>query len=245
MGWRLRALSAGGAAAAWAVGSAVLIGTGWRGGVVLAVFFFTSSGVSRILPAAGDIGDAKGDRRDAWQVLANGSMAAAAALLGRQEPALGLWLISVSLAAAAADTWATAAGTWSGRTPRDLWTGRHVRPGTSGGVTLPGSIGALGGALLVATTYALIAPAPARAGLPAVTLLGVLGLLGMAADSLLGSIVQGKFRCPACERPSERTIHQCGTPTILEKGWRWFSNDLVNFCAIGIAASIGWAVWRW
>jgi uncharacterized membrane protein len=152
LGWRLRALSAGGAAAAWLVGSAILIGTGWRGGVVLAVFFFTGSGISRAFPAAGDVGDAKGDRRDAWQVLANGSIAAAAALLG---------------------------------------------------------------------------------------------LLGMAADSLLGAVVQGKFRCPACRRPSERTIHQCGTPTIVERGWRWFSNDLVNFFAIGIAASVGWAVWLW
>ena len=226
--------------AAWLVGSAILIGTGWRGGVVLAVFFFTSSGISRAFPAAGDVGDAKGDRRDAWQVLANGSIAAAAALLGLREPSLGLWLLSVSLAAAAADTWATALGTWSGRTPRDLWTGRHVPPGTSGGVTLPGSAGAMGGAAIVATTYALVSTAPAL--LPAVALLG---LLGMAADSLLGAVVQGKFRCPACRRPSERTIHQCGTPTIVERGWRWFSNDLVNFFAIGIAASVGWAVWLW
>jgi uncharacterized protein (TIGR00297 family) len=218
----------------------VLIGTGWRGGVVLAVFFCASSGVSRILPASGEAGDAKGDRRDAWQVLANGSIAAAAALLGLREPGLGLWLLSVSLAAAAADTWATAVGTWSGRTPRDLWTGRVVPPGTSGGVTLPGSFGAMGGGTVVATTYALVADAPAL--LPALALLGV---LGMAADSLLGAVVQGRFRCPACQRPSERTVHQCGTPTILEKGWRWFSNDLVNFCAIGFAASVGWAVWLW
>ena len=206
----------------------------------MAVFFFSSSGVSRILPPAGDLGDAKGDRRDAWQVLANGSIAAAAALVGLREPGLGLWLLSVSLAAAAADTWATAVGTWSGRTPRDLWTGRRVPPGTSGGVTLPGSIGAMGGGAIVATTYTLITDAPAL-----FPTLALLGLVGMAADSLLGAVVQGKFRCPACQRPSERTIHRCGTSTILEKGLRWFSNDLVNFCSIGIAASLGWAVWLW
>ncbi len=193
-----------------------------------------------MLQAPGDIGDAKGDRRDAWQVLANGSFAAAAAALGIRSPELGLWLLTVSLVAAAADTWATAIGTWSGRTPRHLVTGRPVPLGTSGGVTVPGSAGAIAGAGIVALTYALVGSAPGL--FPALILLG---LLGMLADSLLGATVQGRFQCPTCRQPSERMVHRCGTPTRLEKGWRWFSNDLVNFCAIGLAVFAGWVVWSW
>lgn len=240
LGWRLRALTGGGAWAAWAVGTAILVSTGWQGGVVLAVFFVASTAVSRILPPTTDTQDAKGDRRDAWQVLANGSVAGGGALFALQEPALGMWLLTVSLAASASDTWATAVGTWSGTTPRDLRTGRPVPPGTSGGVTIPGSVGAIGGAVIVATSGALVAASHRL--LLAATLLG---LLGMAVDSLLGGAAQGSFYCPECERPTERFVHRCGAPTILRKGWRWFSNDLVNFCAIAVAALAGWAVWHW
>jgi uncharacterized protein (TIGR00297 family) len=240
LGWHLRALTGGGAWAAWAVGTTILVSTGWQGGAVLAVFFVASTGVSRVLPPKSDTHDAKGDRRDAWQVLANGSVAGGGALFGLVEPALGMWLLTVSLAASASDTWATAVGTWSGKTPRDVWSGRPVPPGTSGGVTLPGTVGAIGGAVIVATSGALVAESPRL-------LVGaaLLGLLGMAVDSLLGGAAQGRFYCPECERPTERSIHRCGAPTILRKGWRWFSNDLVNFCAIAVTALAGWAVWQW
>jgi uncharacterized protein (TIGR00297 family) len=240
LGWQLRALTGGGAWAAWAVGTTILISTGWQGAVVLAVFFIASTSVSRVLPPKTDTVDAKGDRRDAWQVLANGSVAGGVALFGLEEPALGMWLLTVSLAASASDTWATAVGTWSGKTPRDLWTGRPVPPGTSGGVTIPGSVGAIGGGVIVATSGAMVAQSH-RLLLVAT----LLGLLGMAVDSVLGGAAQGKFHCPECERPTERGIHHCGAPTILRKGWRWFSNDLVNFCAIAVAALAGWVVWHW
>ncbi|NNG16505.1 MAG: DUF92 domain-containing protein [Gemmatimonadales bacterium] len=240
LGWRMRALTGAGAWAAWAVGTTILISTGWQGGGVLAVFFVASTAVSRVLPPKVNAQDAKGDRRDAWQVLANGSVAAGGALFGLAEPALGMWLLTVSLAASASDTWATAVGTWSGKTPRDLRTGLSVAPGTSGGVTVPGTIGAIGGATVVATSGAVVAESLGL--LLAGTLLG---LLGMAVDSLLGGAAQGRFYCPECERPTERSVHRCGAPAILKKGWRWFSNDLVNFCAIAVAAFTGWAVWQW
>ena len=72
--------------AAWLVGTLVLHGTGWEGGGVLAAFFVSSSLVSRGAPRPPGL-DPKGDRRDHRQVLANGGVAAAAALLGLRDPA--------------------------------------------------------------------------------------------------------------------------------------------------------------
>ena len=62
--------------------------------------------------------DAKGERRDGLQVLANGWAAGLGALLAPANSALGLWIVTTALAAAAADTWATAAGSWSQSDPR-------------------------------------------------------------------------------------------------------------------------------
>src|SRR5262249_1348325 len=68
-------LTADGGVAAAVVGSLVLVGTGWSGGAVLAAFFVSSSVVGRLTPAPPG-SDAKGERRDRHQVVANGGPAA-------------------------------------------------------------------------------------------------------------------------------------------------------------------------
>ena len=110
----------------------MLLGTGWAGGAVLAAFFVSSSVVGRLAPRPGRL-DAKGERRDALQVAANGGPAALGALLGLHEPALGLWLVTGSLAAAAADTWATSLGALSRTPPRRLLVGARSRPARAAG----------------------------------------------------------------------------------------------------------------
>ena len=161
-GWRAGALTATGALAATLVGTGVLTSAGWPGAAVLGAFFVSSSGMSLVRPPAPAVGDAKGDRRDHWQVLANGGPAALGALLARDQPTLALWTTTASLAAAAADTWATSIGAWSRSMPRHLLTWRPVPPGTSGGITPYGCLGAAGGALLVAGTGALAGHDPRR-----------------------------------------------------------------------------------
>ena len=90
---RAGTLTRSGTVAAWMVGSAVLAGTGWQGGGVLAAFFVSSSLISRGAPAPRGL-DPKGERRDHRQVLANGGVAAAAALVGLHDTPLGLWLLT-------------------------------------------------------------------------------------------------------------------------------------------------------
>jgi uncharacterized protein (TIGR00297 family) len=223
------------------VGTLVLAGTGWAGGAVLAAFFVSSTVVGRLAPRRPGL-DAKGERRDQSQVFANGAPAALGALLGVHDPALGLWVVTGSLAAAAADTWATSIGGMSRRDPRLLLFGRAVPPGTSGAMTAAGCAGAAVGALLVAAVGAAAGGVPAL--LPAGTLVGFAGMVG---DSALGAAWQGRFRCPVCDVASEWRVHRCGTRTVREGGLQWLDNDGVNLSATALAAVLGGAVslvWR-
>lgn len=224
--WRAGSLTAGGAAAGWLVGALVVIGAGWAGGAVLAAFFVSGSVVS------------SGERRNQRQVLANGGPAAAGALLGMLEPGLGLWIVTGSLAGAAADTWATGIGARSPTPPRLLFFGRRVAPGTSGGMTPLGTAGAAAGASFVAAVGALAGRAPAL--LPLGTLVG---FAGMVADSALGALWQGRFRCVVCNEETERRVHRCGARTEHAGGLRWLDNDAVNLGATLFAAVLALAAW--
>jgi uncharacterized protein (TIGR00297 family) len=221
------------------VGALVLLGTGWEGGAILAAFFVSSSLISRFAPSYPGV-DPKGDCRDYRQVYANGGVAALCALLGPRHPPLAFWLVTSSLAAAAADTWATSVGEWSRVPPRLLWGGRPVAPGTSGGVTLVGCAGAVVGAALVAGTGALVSRNALL--LPVGTLIGFVGVL---ADSALGAGLQGRFHCPTCDQPSEWRRHRCGTATVWRGGVPWLDNDLINLLATALAAGIAGGAWGW
>ena len=232
-----RAVSGSGAAAATLVGLAVLWGTGWAGAAVLGAFFVPSTLVGRLGARRPGAGDARGEQRDAVQVLANGGAGALGACAERVAPGAGFWILTAALAAAAADTWATALGAWSRRDPRDLLRRTPVPRGSSGGVTWWGTWGGVLGAFSVAATAAAVR----RDG----RLLGaglVLGVTGMLLDSLLGAAWQARFRCAACGLPSERRIHRCGARTDLIRGWRWLDNDGVNALATALSGVAG-ALW--
>jgi uncharacterized protein (TIGR00297 family) len=240
LAWAARSLTGGGAVAGWVIGTAVLAGTGWAGGAVLAAFFVSSSVIGRLAPAPAGL-DPKGERRDPRQVAANGGPAAVGALLGLHDPALGLWIVTGSLAAAAADTWATSIGGWSPTPPRRLLLGVKVARGTSGGMTLLGTLAAIGGALLVAATGA-----GAGGGLVLLPVGTLVGFAGMVVDSALGSGWQGRFHCPACDLASEWRVHRCGARTVHVGGMAWLDNDGVNLAgaALGaVLAGAGWLCW--
>ena len=238
--WRAGTLTLSGAVAAWTVGVLVLYGTGWSGGAVLAAFFVSSNVVSRLEPASSPTPlDPKGNRRDLWQVYANGGVAAGCAIVARGDVRLAVWLATASLAAAAADTWATAVGIGSGQKPRLLGVGAEVPCGTGGGMTPTGSAAAAVGALLVASTGALAARIPLL--LPAATLIG---FAGMVVDSAIGAALQGRFHCPVCNQPSEWRVHHCGSPTVRRGGLVWLNNDGVNFVATAFAAGAALLSWR-
>jgi uncharacterized membrane protein len=226
--WGAGALTRNGAIAAAAIGTAILVAAGWPGAAALATFFVGSAVVSS-LESTGPVA------RSAAQVLANGGPAAAAALaavlLGASE--LAIWMAVCSLAAAAADTWATGIGATASRPPRHLFSGRPLVPGTSGGVTWLGSGGAVVGGALTALAAGLVAR-DARLALAA----AVIGPVGMLLDSALGATIQGRFRCAACGALVERR-HHCGGPALPAGGFAWLSNTGVNLIAASAGALLG------
>jgi uncharacterized protein (TIGR00297 family) len=219
-------LSRSGVIAAAFVGAAVLIAGGWPGAAVLFAFFIPSMLLSRLgrtrKRALLDVG--KQGARDAWQVLANGGVAALAIIGSLHFGAPMLAAFAGAFAAASADTWATELGTLAKGAPRSILTFRPLATGLSGGITWQGSLAQLGGAAVVALTAMLVHVAPfwpVFAG----------GVAGSIADSILGATLQTLRHCPRCDRDCETNPHVCGTPTIVRRGLAWFENDAVNFAA--------------
>ena len=225
---RTRSLTADGALAAAAVGWAA-IAAGWDWGSMLVIYFIASTLVSRAGRPEKERRTAsvvaKGGERDAVQVLANGGVFAVGAVAMLLLPDVRwMALAAGSLAASAADTWATEIGTLRGGQPRSILSGRPVRPGTSGAVTPIGSVAAVAGAAFV-TSLALAFGWPVRVA--ALAMVG--GLVGAFLDSVLGASLQSHRWCDACECETERTVHDCGAATRALRGVAWIDNDAVNF----------------
>ena len=138
--------------------------------VLLLAFFVLSTLLSR-----------RGTARNERQVIANGGIAALAALAGNW-----LWFAG-ALAAANADTWATEIGRFSPASPRLITNGARVPAGTDGGMTLLGTTAGIAGAGLIAALSYVFGQRGALA-------IAVAGVVGMLVDSLLGATVQGKVR---------------------------------------------------
>jgi uncharacterized protein (TIGR00297 family) len=236
--WRLRTLTAPGAGAAAIVGGAVLWGTGWGGGIVLATFFLTSIAVSHAFPPEEHGHRFHGARRNVWQVAANGGAAALGGVIGVAHAGLGLWIVTAALAGAAADTWATEIGKARGGTPRDLLTGEPVPAGTSGGITRAGTLAGAAGAVVIGLV------AGAVTGWPALTVAAiVIGFGSMMADSALGAAWQVRYLCPACQMECEDPRHRCGVTGEYHKGIPWLDNNTVNAVTTTFAAGAGGLWW--
>ena len=235
--WRARALTASGALASTVVGG-LCAAAGWDWAVLLIAFFLTSTALGRFRRdrrmALTSAVVAKGGARDAWQVLANGGIFAAAAVGHIISPSPG-WLAAGAgaLAAASADTWATEIGSLAGGRPIHVFSGQRVTPGTSGAVSAVGTLASFGGALfigLVATLF--LWPSP-------VVIASVVGgFAGAFGDTLLGAAVQVRRWCDRCDSGTEQPVHVCGSATRVIGGIRSIDNDAVNLLSTTVGAAI-------
>ncbi|MDB5076591.1 MAG: hypothetical protein JWO42_2770, partial [Chloroflexi bacterium] len=114
----------------------------------------------------------------------------------------------------------------SGSRPRLITTGALAPTGTSGAVTLRGLLAAAAGSSVIAAVDVATSNAAGKAR--RATGLCAAGFLGALVDSLVGATIQASYYCPSCDKPTERKIHGCGTPTRLESGFAWCNNDVVN-----------------
>jgi uncharacterized protein (TIGR00297 family) len=246
--WRRGSLDQSGFAGAVVSGTLTTARGGYGRAALLVGFFVASSLITR-LSAPADSGferfTAKGGRRDAWQVAANGGVALLIALLGPTERFRLEYL--GSLAAATGDTWATEIGRRLGGKPRGILTMQVVEPGTSGAVSLPGTIASVaGGIFLGALAVATGRFDPAfRDNWKHLLITGVLaGVVGSLIDSLAGALFQELRRCDHCAEFTERSIHTCGHRTRITGGIPGLNNDGVNLVCTLAGALTGWLVSR-
>jgi uncharacterized protein (TIGR00297 family) len=230
---RFRMLNRSGALAAAGLGTVFFGLGGWSWAMLLLGFFISSSGLSRLFKrrkARFDEKFSKGSQRDAGQVMANGGIAGLFVLLHLFFPGeLWPWLgCAGALAAANADTWATELGVLNPRPPRQLTTWNPVEQGTSGAISLTGTLAALAGSLFIALIAACVWPQTMVNWL-LVLAITLAGLLGSLVDSLLGATLQAIYYCPNCRKETERhPQHTCGSSTTRLRGLTWLDNDWVN-----------------
>ena len=217
--YRAEALTIDGAIAAYLIGLIIFGSGGWSWIIPLLIFLVGSSLLSRYQNP-----DTPGSKRNLNQVLANGSIALTIALLHfylNLPNAFILYLAAI--AAATADTWATEIGFFSRKLPINIVSFKKVEKGSSGGITLLGTIGSAIGAAVIGLTGLIWG----LSGLEA-TVITVAGFTGSIIDSILGATIQGKFQCLDCNNITEKRIH-CGVNSTKIEGFAWLDNNLVNF----------------
>jgi uncharacterized protein (TIGR00297 family) len=229
-----RSLTISGAYAAFAIGT-IVFGFGGPAGAAVLLAFFVSSSLLSALGRSRKRGLAEWGKqgpRDARQVIANGGIAAlCVGLHAELRSSILPTAFAGAFAAAAADTWATEVGTLSKRA-RSILTFAPVPRGSSGGISLPGSIAQVAGAAFVAFVAVELRVAhflPVFVG----------GVAGGIFDSVLGATLQSQSWCPRCSRTCETTPHPtCGTIATRVRGLAWMDNDAVNLAATSLGAAI-------
>ena len=239
--WK-KALTPAGLLLAWALAVVIAFCGGVTGFLALAATFVFTILAGKLSGRVGkEIGaklHSKAGRRDAVQIVCNvlvGALMLLLRALTRRDAFL--WAYGGAMAASLADSMASELGVLSKRPPRDVLTLRPVQAGLSGGVTLLG----LGCSLLGAAIIAAICAAGFSGSWPLFAAVSVSGFVAALCDSVLGSALQAKYRCPVCGMLTEKSLH-CGAPGKVERGCRFVSNDGVNLannvlgalCALGL-----------
>lgn len=242
---KLNLLTFGGAIAASIIGTCIFSAGSLGLTTALIWFFVSSSLLGRFRKSRkASMGYAKPGARDAWQVLANGSVAAALACTASIFPHIAAQLKYASLGAissAAADTWATEVGSAFGASTYLLTTLKRVPSGRSGGVSLPGSIAAAIGAILTsAIGFGLGGMDKTSTYSVAVWIaLPVCAILGCIIDSVLGATLQAQF-----QTADGAIVENEIDGLTLVQGVRFVTNDVVNFPSVAASALIAYAVYR-
>ncbi len=232
-----RFLSASGAVATFLLG-AVVFGIGkWEFSIPILLFFFLSSMLSKMgktWKKKFEETFQKGGRRDIGQVFANGGIAGIIVILWNYFPNDAWYFAFIgSVAAVTADTWSTEIGVFSKKMPRDILRFKPVMPGTSGAVSLLGTMGGFFGSFLIVFTGSLATNLYDNLSYNLPILIIIAGLLGSVVDSIIGSTVQAQYKCPNCGKVTEKKVHCQTHKTELIAGVKIIDNDLVNAaCAL-------------
>ncbi|WP_017755785.1 DUF92 domain-containing protein [Calidifontibacillus oryziterrae] len=237
-GYRFQALSVSGGIVALLISFLIVLGTGIKGLFLIGAFFVTSSFWSRFKrerKRSADERNEKGGKRDGYQVLANGLLPAIASIgFAFIKNDLFLFIFIAALATANSDTWASEIGSLSRKKPVHLLSLKQVEAGTSGAMSLLGTIAAFFGALLIGIVSYFLWN---EVSLTIALLIALAGFLGNLVDTFLGATVQVTYYCPSCYLVTEKRKH-CGMKTQYKQGLRLFNNEVVNFLAIMLGSLV-------
>ncbi len=216
-GWRLNAVTAGGALTGAAIGTTIALGSGWGAWWVLVVMFAVVVATTRAGQARKTslgIDEPHRGRRGPGNAIANAGLAAGAASvhLMTGSDLAQVWAIA-SLVTSGSDTVASEIGKAYGNPTWHLLQWRRVPPGTTGGISAAGTVaGALSAAALTALAITL-------------QIVDAVAGTGIILAATIAGIVEGVVAGP------------------LESG-RVVDNDGINLLggAIGAAVAVAWVL---
>jgi uncharacterized protein (TIGR00297 family) len=190
-GYAAGTVSLSGAVCGALIGTVIFVSLGWQGWTLLLVTFIaasiaTQTGRARKQELA--IAEDRGGRRGAGNAIANTGVAAMAAMLAGLEVHAGAARLAfvAALVAGGSDTIASEIGKAYGRRTWSVTSLARVAPGTSGAMSLEGTIAGLLGAVglgAVAIALGLIAPG-------ALVIVVVASTLGALVESWLGATLE-------------------------------------------------------
>ncbi|MGX7420007.1 DUF92 domain-containing protein [Carnobacterium gallinarum] len=225
--WLVGALTVKSCWTAFLLGTSLYVLSGWLIYTAMIIFAILGSGISKVgrqrKAQAASLHEREGTR-GSTQVLANGFPAFIFALLFFMTKNKAFQLAALtSFAAANADTFSSEIGMLSGKNPYSILTLKPLAKGLSGGVSKLGLVSGLIGSILIG----LLA-----LGSYPLSVIGIViggGFFGTLLDSFLGSTLQAKYTLN--EGLTEQS-QVAGSPLELASGFRFITNDGVNFISV-------------
>ncbi|MEX2601022.1 MAG: DUF92 domain-containing protein [Balneolaceae bacterium] len=227
-------ITADGYRAALVFGTVILGLGGWVMAALVLLFFVSGSILTRererFLRATGEEMSEKVERRSGSQVWANGFWIGLFVVVWfLTGDSLFLIAAAASVATATADTWATEIGNRKHVPTRLISDLSRVEPGTEGGVSLNGLVGAFSGALFIGISWLLLHHS---LNMQTGAVIVVSGFAGCLLDSLLGALFQ--------YRKIGRSIRFLRTISVPERANNW-----VNWAATGAGGFIALLMMQW
>lgn len=202
--------------------------SGWSGIVIVLAAYFTIFAVDMVVgdrseKVTGSVNQRTG-ARGIVQVIANALAATIAAVMSAilKKPEL-MMVYAAALTECLADSLASDVGVLSKKDPVDICRMKRIKRGLSGGVSLLGTLSALAGCVWMFLISLIFFGLSVKLAVAVI----LIPMIGIAIDSVLGSLVQAKYECTVCGKSTEKTVH-CGQKTNHVGGLKLINNDAVN-----------------
>lgn len=208
-------LTQSGAAAALWMGLLLLLCGSFRAFIAPGLFLVSGALLSKLNKPAKEK-----EGRDARQVFSNGItgiLCLCVYAITKNHDLLPVFCCSFAIAMA--DSVSSETGVYFKGKTIDIVTLKKSRPGMSGGISWQGTLAGLAAAVLLA----LLIRRPYEFTIGQCMLIAAVGFAGMMADSVLGSLLQRKYRLP-----DGRLAEDPEPDAVLVKGLAWCDNNVVN-----------------